>query len=153
MAHEIGHYALGHVTTLLTQFGLVLGVGFLFADRAFRALHRRHGARWGVRDLADPAGLALLYGLLTAFLFLATPALNGVIRVNEAQADLFGLNAAREPDAFASVALKLATYRKLAPGALEEMLMFDHPSGRSRILMAMRWKAEQRGAAESARQP
>jgi hypothetical protein len=31
---------------------------------------------------------------------------------------------------------------KLSPGPLEEFLFFDHPSGRSRILMAMRWKAE-----------
>ena len=68
--------------------------------------------------------------------------------MNEAQADLFELDAAREPDGFATTALKLGAYRKLAPGPLEEALMFDHPSGRSRILMAMRWKAEQRGARE-----
>jgi STE24 endopeptidase len=153
MAHEIGHYALGHVATLLIQMGLLLTFGFLFADRAFRALHTRFGARWGVRDLTDPAGFPLLYALLTAFLLVATPALNSIIRVNEAQADLFGLNAAREPDGFASVALKVGSYRKLAPGPLEELLMFDHPSGRSRILMAMRWKAEQPSGAESTRQP
>jgi len=40
------------------------------------------------------------------------------------------------------VALKLGEYRKLSPSPLEEWLFFDHPSGRSRILMAMRWKAE-----------
>lgn len=106
-----------------------------------------------MRDLTDPAGFPLLYALLTAFLLVATPALNSIIRVNEAQADLFGLNAAREPDGFASVALKVGSYRKLAPGPLEELLMFDHPSGRSRILMAMRWKAEQPSGAESTRQP
>ena len=43
----------------------------------------------------------------------------------------------------------LAHTLALAPGPLEEALLFDHPSGRSRILMAMRWKAEQRGADES----
>lgn len=142
MAHEMGHYALGHVVTLLIQVGLLLGAGFLFADRAFSALLRRFGARWGVRGLADPAGFPILYGALAVFLLLATPLQNTIIRVNEAQADLFGLNAAREPDGFASTALKLSAYRKLAPGPIEEALMYDHPSGRSRILMSMRWKAE-----------
>ncbi len=142
-AHEIAHFALGHVSTLLIQLGLSFGIGFLFADRGFAALHRRYGARWGVRDLADPAGLPILYAAFSVYLLLMTPVQNTIMRVNETQADLFGLNAARQPDGFASVALKLASHRKLAPGPLEEMLMFDHPSGRSRILMAMRWKAEQ----------
>ncbi len=144
-AHEIGHFALGHVSTLLIQLGLAFGVGFLFADRVFAAVHRRHGARFGVRDLADPAGLPILYAAFSVYLLLMTPALNTIIRVNESQADLFALNAARQPDGFASIALKLGSHRKLAPGPLEEALMFDHPSGRSRILMAMRWKAEHLG--------
>ena len=36
-----------------------------------------------------------------------------------AEADLYGLQAAREPDGFAEVALKLSEYRKLEPGPLE----------------------------------
>jgi STE24 endopeptidase len=28
------------------------------------------------------------------------------------------------------------------PSPLEEMIFFDHPSGRTRIYAAMRWKAE-----------
>jgi len=38
-----------------------------------------------------------------------------------------------------------AEYRKLAPGPLEEIVFYDHPSGRSRIEMAMRYKAENQG--------
>jgi STE24 endopeptidase len=62
----------------------------------------------------------------------------------EYEADMYGLNAVRQPDAFAEVTVKLADYRKLSPGPLEEMLFFDHPSGRTRIFSAMRWKAENR---------
>ena len=39
------------------------------------------------------------------------------------------------------VALKLGKYRKMEPTPLEEFIFFDHPSGRSRIRMAMDWKA------------
>jgi STE24 endopeptidase len=71
-----------------------------------------------------------------------TPVLNTYIRVNEAEADIYGLQTARQPDGFAEVALKLGEYRKLDPGPLEEWIFFDHPSGRARIRMAMDWKAE-----------
>ena len=57
-------------------------------------------------------------------------------------ADAFGLDAAREPDGFAKAALRLSEYRKLEPGALEEFVFFDHPSGRTRIRMAMQWKKD-----------
>jgi len=42
-----------------------------------------------------------------------------------------------------AAALKLAAYRKISPGPLEEALLLDHPSGRARVSMSMRWKAEQ----------
>jgi len=73
---------------------------------------------------------------------LLTPVLNSIIRTQEYSADVFGVNASRQPDGFAQTALKLSEYRKLEPGPLEEMIFFDHPSGRTRILTAMRWKAE-----------
>jgi len=142
MAHEIGHYALGHIYEMLISLGVVLVVGFAFMRfGAARAL-ARWGGRWGVRDIADPAGVPLLAALLSVYFFAMTPLLNTMIRSNEAEADLFGLNAAQRPEGFAEVSLKLAEYRKLAPGPVEEWIFYDHPSGRSRILMAMRWKAQ-----------
>ena len=65
-----------------------------------------------------------------------------IIRVQEYEADLYGLNASAQPDGFAQVALKLGEYRKLDPGPIEEFVFYDHPSGRTRIYSAMRWKAE-----------
>ena len=44
-----------------------------------------------------------------------TPVLNSYVRAAESAADVFGLNAARQPDGFAQIALKLAEYRKLDP--------------------------------------
>ena len=81
----------------------------------------------------DIAGLPLLAALGSIFLFLATPLTNSISRTTEHQADIFGLNAVRKPDAFASVMLKLSTYRKLEPGKWEEIVFYDHPSGRTRI--------------------
>ena len=152
MGHEVGHYVLNHSVSLLLQFGLVIMAGFLFVDRLFPRLLARFGQGWGVRGIDDPAGLPLLTALVSVYFFLATPVTNSIIRSVEAEADMFGLNAAREPDAFATVALKLGQYRKLDPAPWEEVIFFDHPSGRSRILMSMRWKAEQPGVGEPALQ-
>jgi STE24 endopeptidase len=83
----------------------------------------------------------VLAALLSLFFLLATPVTNTITRTVEAQADIFGLNAARQPDGFATAALKLSEYRKLDPTPLEEFVFYDHPSGRTRIWTAMRWKA------------
>jgi STE24 endopeptidase len=142
LGHEIGHYVLNHVMVDLLWFTLVFAIVFWLMDRAFRTLTWRFGEKWNVHGIDDPAGLPVLYAAFAFFMLLATPFANTIIRSQEAQADLFGLNAAREPDAFATVALKLGEYRKLDPSPLEEWVFFDHPSGRSRIAMAMRWKNE-----------
>jgi STE24 endopeptidase len=143
MAHEIGHYALNHIWKMILMLGLVIVAGFAFLQWGFERARARWGERWGVENIADLAGAPLLVILFLTWFFVMTPVTNTIIRVQEAEADIFGLNAARQPDGFAEVALKLGEYRKLEPGPIEEMIMFDHPSGRSRILMAMRWKAAQ----------
>lgn len=142
MGHEIGHYALNHVYEIVLELGAVLAVGFAFLAWSFERVRRRWGASWGVRGIDDVAGLPLLLALLSVFFLLATPVTNSIIRVNEVEADIYGLNAARQPEGFAEVSLKLGEYRKLDPGPIEEFVFYDHPSGRNRIAMAMRWKAE-----------
>lgn len=148
MGHEMGHYVLNHVYESILWFGLVLLLGFAFLRWGFDRAVRRWGARWRVRGIADVAGLPLLTVLFSIYFFVLTPFNNTFIRTNEVEADIFGLNAARQPDGFAETALLLGEYRKLHPGPIEEWIFFDHPSGYNRILMAMKWKAEN-GAGQS----
>jgi len=148
MAHEMGHYVLNHGAKLLTYFGIFVLIGFALTRALFDAAVGRWGNKWGIRGIADPAGLPLLVLILGTLIFLATPFLNTVVRVTEREADAFGINTSREPDGMAKVALKLGAYRKLDPTPLEEFIFFDHPSGRSRIRMAMDWKAAHLPAGE-----
>ena len=141
MGHEMGHYVLNHGAKLATYSAIFFLVGFGLTGWAFDALLRKRGAAWGVRGIGDPAGLPMVALIFATYSFLATPVSNTFSRVTEIEADIFGLNTAREPDASAKVALKLGTYRKMDPTALEEFIFFDHPSGRARIRMAMDWKA------------
>ncbi|MGQ0741255.1 MAG: M48 family metallopeptidase [Alphaproteobacteria bacterium] len=142
MGHELGHYVLGHVYALFSTFLVIIFVALGFTHWAFKRLTSAFGKQWGVQSIDDPAGMPVIFALLSVFFFAATPVLNTLIRTGEAEADIFGLNVAREADGFATVALKLAEYRKLDPEPWEEFVYYDHPSGRSRISMAMYWKAE-----------
>ena len=142
MGHEMGHYVLGHIAKLLLYLtSLTFGLMYLLWWASPRLL-ARHGGRWGVRDAGDP-GIAPLFGIIITLVFLLlTPLLNTMTRVSESEADAFGLEAARQPDGFAMTAMQLSEYRKLEPTALEEKLFYDHPSGRTRVRMAMAWKAK-----------
>jgi STE24 endopeptidase len=137
MGHEMGHYV-HHLYNLLIPFGLIIAVGFALLSTLFERLR----GRWGLRGIDDPAGLPLAALLFTSYLFVMMPVINSLSRSAEYEADIFGLNAAAQPDGFAQAALDLSEYRKMEPGRLEEILLYDHPSGRTRIFAAMRWKAE-----------
>jgi STE24 endopeptidase len=91
--------------------------------------------------------LPLALMVFSLYFFCMTPVTNTITRTMEYEADMYGLNAARQPDGEANVDLMLGEYRKLDPGRLEEFIFFDHPSGRTRITAAMRWKAEHRETA------
>ncbi|HYH01315.1 MAG TPA: M48 family metallopeptidase [Terriglobales bacterium] len=142
MAHEMGHYVLNHIYKSLMFFLIEALVFFAFLRWALKWSLARWGARWGIRGIGDTAVLPLVVLLASVFFFVVTPVNNSWIRTQEYEADMFGLNAARQPDGKAKVSVKLGEYRKLDPGRLEEIIFFDHPSGRTRITAAMRFKAE-----------
>ncbi len=142
VGHEMGHYVMDHTTKLVLLFGLIIITGFGFTAWCFHFATDMFGGNWQVRRPDDIAGLPLLMAIFSIFLFFAAPLTNTILRRTEHEADIFGVNAARKPDAFASVVLKLSATRKLDPGAWEETIFYDHPSGRSRIETMMRWKKE-----------
>jgi STE24 endopeptidase len=141
VGHEMGHYVMNHVAVMLTWFALLILALLWLVDVSFRGLTNFFGGNWDVRTISDPAGLPLAMALVAFFAFLGTPITNTIVRTQEIQADIFGLNAVRQPDAFAKTILKLSVYRKLDPTPFEEFWFYDHPSGRTRITEAMRWKA------------
>jgi STE24 endopeptidase len=143
LGHEMAHYVLNHVWKGIGFLSLLIVLGFLLVRWAYARAMRRWPAM-GVQGIADIAGLPLMALLLSVFLFVLAPVLNTWSRVFELDADNFGLMASREPDAAATTFLKLGEYRDLEPHPLVERLLYDHPSGRTRILNAMEWKRAQK---------
>jgi len=142
LGHEMGHYVLNHSYKFLFMIGAVILICFYLMKIGMEIAQRRWGAGLGLRDTTDIAGFPIAIGLITILFLLLTPVTNTIIRVQEAEADMFGLNASRQPDGFARAALHLSEYRKMHPGAMEELVFFDHPSGWNRIHRSMTWKAE-----------
>jgi STE24 endopeptidase len=142
MGHEMGHYVLHHIQKDLLFFLVVIVVFFALLRWTLDWSLQRWGEKWQIRGIGDTAVLPLALLIVSIFVFVLTPFFNTHIRTNEHEADMYGLNASRQPDGFAQAAIHLGEYRKMSPGPFEEWLFYDHPSGRNRIHDAMRWKAE-----------
>jgi STE24 endopeptidase len=142
MGHEMGHYVLNHVYKSIVFFFLMIDAMFAFTKWALDWSLARWGERWQIRGIGDPAILPLAILVISVFGFITTPIMNSFTRNQEYEADMYGINASRQADGFAQAAIHLGEYRKMSPGHWEEILFYDHPSGRSRIYAAMRWKAE-----------
>jgi STE24 endopeptidase len=142
MGHEMGHYVLNHVYKDVLSNGVMIVIFFATLQWFLGWSLLRWGAKWQIRGVGDPAVLPLVLLFATIFGFVLTPITNTQTRTAEREADMYGLNASRQPDGFAQAAIHLGEYRKMSPGPVEEWIFFDHPSGRNRIYAAMRWKAE-----------
>ncbi len=144
MGHEMGHYVLHHVYKFLA-FMIIIAVAFFALLRwAPRLVAGRWGARWGIRDVGDPAVLPLAMLILSILLFFVlTPIINTPDRAwTSTRPTSSDSTPPASPTARPRRTLLLGEYRKLDPTPLEEFLFYDHPSGRTRIYAAMRWKAE-----------
>ena len=142
MGHEMGHYVLHHIYKDMLFILVVIVVGFSLLRWSLDWSLKRWGEKWQIRGVGDIAVLPLVLLILSIFGFVFTPIQNTQTRTNEHEADMYGINASRQPDGFAQAAIHLGEYRKMSPGPVEEWIFFDHPSGRHRIHDAMQWKAE-----------
>lgn len=142
MGHEMGHYVLNHGLRLTVYFSIVIIFGFWFVHKVLDKVILRFGVKYGINSRTDPAVLPIAVFVLSIFFLVATPVTNTIVRQAEKEADLYGLNSAREPHGFATAAMRLSTYRKIEPGYWEEVIFYDHPSGYDRVHSSMLWLQE-----------
>ena len=149
MGHEMGHYVLNHGFRNVLFISIVMMFGFWFVHKLIDRVIARFGARYGIVERTDPAVLPIAVVVFSFFFLLATPVTNSIIRTAEKEADLYGLNSAREPHGFATAAMRLSTYRKIHPSKWEEIIFFDHPSGYDRVHSSMLWLQENQEIAKT----
>jgi Zn-dependent protease with chaperone function len=148
MGHEVGHYALGHVTKGIAVLSLLVLLGLFAVQRTAGALLRRWGDRFGFRELADPASLPLLVLLLNLFSLVAhTPGL-AWSRHQEREADRFALELLRDNRSCGTAFVKLQTHNlsNPRPGPLYVLLRASHPPIAQRVAMCNEYRPWESGA-------
>jgi len=134
MGHEMGHYVLHHIWKTVGFLALLIVAGFYLVDRiALRVIARRPSL--GITALADPSSLPLISLVLSVYLFVVGPAIATFSRMQEHQADLFGLEATHDPVAAASSFLKFGRLDldEYNVHPFIEALLYSHPSLSRRI--------------------
>ncbi len=141
--HEMGHYVLGHVRITVA---LVCGLLLVFLYLGYRSAHwmlRRWGGRWSIRGMDDMASLPLMLLALAVFGFLSEPALNSYSRMQEHDADIYGLEVIHGlvPDApqAAAAAFQILGEVSLSdpnPNGFVKFWLYDHPAVSDRVRFA-----------------
>jgi STE24 endopeptidase len=92
-AHEMGHYALGHVVLGTAVGCLLLLPCFWITYHVVRILLRRYGAAWRISSQQDWGALVVLVLVLLTLSAFSEPVANGFSRWMEHNADVYGQEA------------------------------------------------------------
>jgi Zn-dependent protease with chaperone function len=152
VGHELGHYVLGHVgqAFLMGAAGLFLALYLLF-----RGLHwvlDRWAKDWKVYGQEDWACVAVLLLLLQVMLFFSSPVINGLSRMEEHAADVYGLEVIHgqvpNPEEVAAHAFQVLGELDLAdpnPPAFITFWLYSHPPLAERLVFAHSYDPWARG--------
>jgi len=140
MAHEMGHYVLRHIWKTVAFLTPLILLGFFLVDRTARRLIAAHPL-WDIRRIEDPASLPVVALAALLYLLAMGPAIATYSRHQESEADRFGLELTRDPEAAASSVIKFGQYdlSEYEAHPLIELLLFSHPSVNNRVRAAQAW--------------
>jgi STE24 endopeptidase len=142
-AHELGHYALGHVMwgTALTCFALL--PFFWLGDIGVHLLISRYAAVWRVGSIADWGGIVVLALVLSVISVLSAPIANAYSRAIEHDADVYGQEAVHgiivDPQSVGQQSFDILGQDSLedpAPHPIFEWWFDTHPTIRFRAAFA-----------------
>ena len=137
LAHELGHYASGHMLKRMVLSSLIILGAFYVAGRVMPPLAQMAG----IRSVDDIASLPIFVLVLLIFSLIILPVENGYSRRLEAAADAFSLQVTDEPEAFISAMERLADQNLIRkePNKVIEFILHGHPSVSSRVAMARKY--------------
>ncbi len=142
-AHEIGHIAEddGLTNAVLTALAAAVGAALLGPLTGSRIVRRAAGVSLPIGAPGVPLLLALILALTAPLVML----LEGASRAREARADVFALEATRDPRALEGVLDNIATLNLEDPlPPLPVRLLSGHPSVAQRQALVQGWRERSR---------
>lgn len=143
LAHELAHLVHRDVPLLVASNSLLTLASFGVAHLALQ-----WGAQaFGLKGLADPAGIPVFALTLGAIGLIAMPLGNAFSRWRERMADRYALEMTRKPEAFASAMTRLANQNlgEADPERWVVILLYSHPPISARVAAAQTFAAAQAG--------
>lgn len=147
MAHEMGHYVLGHIVKGIFFFSALIMVGLYLAHHMANGLIRRYPGRLGFDRLSDVASIPLFLVVFSVISFVLEPAGLAYSRHIERESDRFGLELTQDNRAAAEAFVKLNS-ENLGypnPGFLMTVLRSSHPSITKRVEFCNTYRPWQTG--------
>lgn len=141
--HEAGHYKLGHIRNRFIFFAVLLLVTFYAAFRGMHWALDRWATQWKIHGPEDWASFALFLLLLQVVIFAALPVINGFTRMQEHNADVYGLEVihgivldSQEVAAHAFQVMGEIDLSDPNPPAFIRFWLYSHPPVAERLVFA-----------------
>ena len=137
LAHELAHHVHKDIWTSVGFDMALTFAGFFAAHLALQ----RAVPLFGLRGIADPAGIPILLLTAGSIGLCVKPLLNAVSRSHERRADSYALKMTENPSAFIT-AMKRLAQQNLAedtPSKLVQAFFYTHPPIKERLRAAQSW--------------
>ena len=148
MAHEMGHYVLGHVVKGILLSSALILVGLYIAHRMMNGLVRRYSGRFGFDRISDVASIPLFLAVFSIVSLVLEPVGLAYSRHIERESDRFGLELTQDNRIAAEAFVKLYS-ENLGypdPGWLMTVLRSSHPSIADRVGFCNTYRPWETGA-------
>ncbi len=147
VAHEMGHYLMGHIWKSIVIGGFSGIVVLYLVYRLATWFLKRSNGKWGFSELSDIAALPLIMLMINLMLFVSSPITNAYSRNLETEADRFELELTKNNFATATATVKMHQ-QSLAmpePGYIYMLWNYDHPPFKSRVDFANEYRPWENG--------
>lgn len=138
LAHEMGHYVMGHVWKSIILGGVLIIFVLYLTNKSVLYIINLSKGKFGFNKISDIAALPLIILVLNFYMFLSNPITNTVSRRMEIEADRFELELTQNTEATITSTIKLheGSLALPYPGKLFEVWYYSHPPYLERVEFA-----------------
>lgn len=147
MAHEIGHYVLGHIKKSIFIEIITIFIVLYIINTVAPVLIEKYRRRFNFRKLSNTASYPIAIIIINFCLLFIIPSANAYSCYMERQADTFAIEITKDNEAAVSAFHKLSKHGIVIPDPdlIYKMWKYDHPPIKERIEFFKGYKPWEKG--------